>query len=366
MNSSSSNREEADHHHQTDEQSFVHVQQLIRSCIVPMVLNVTTELDLLGIIARGGDGAQLTAAEIAANLTTKNPDKATSMLDRMLRLLATYSVVTCSVSTDHDTGMSLRRYGLAPASKYLLPDEDGVSLTPFLPLALHNAFSDGRSKLKDGIIEGDVPFKLARGMSVYEYAAEDPKFNVIFNSAMYNYSSIIIKQILIKYDGFKDVQLLVEVGGGLGHTIRAILSKYPSIKGINFDLPHVIINAPPSSGLQHISGDMFEKIPQGDAILLKWIIHNWSDDLCVKLLKNCYTTLPMNGKVIIIEGMLLETPQTTDFEKVTSQLDLFMMTMHTGMERTKEEYVALAKAAGFTRIVLSCCIYNSWIMELYK
>ncbi|KAK9741236.1 hypothetical protein RND81_03G091200 [Saponaria officinalis] len=343
------------------------MEHMVTSCVLPVVLNATVELNLLGIIARGGDAGELTAAEIAAQLTTANPDLATSMLDRMLRLLTTYSVLTCSVTSNDITGSSVRRYGLAPASKYLLPDEDGVSLAPFLTLALHPAFSESRSKLKDGILEGGVPFSMAHGMTAYEYAAIEPKFNDVFNNAMHNYSSIIIKNILMKYDGFKDVQQLVEVGGGLGHTIRAIVSKYPTIVGINFDLPHVIGNALPSLGLQHVSGDMFEKIPSGDAILLKWLIHNWTDDLCVKLLKNCYTALPKDGKVVIIEGMLSETPHIAVSEKAISQLDLIMMThTHDGMERTREEFIALAKAAGFTRIELACCVYNSCIMELFK
>lgn len=91
---------------------------------------------------------------------------------------------------------------------------------------------------------GGRPFDKAYGMNVYDYSGTDPRFNMIFNRAMKNHSTIIMKKILEKYNGFEGLGTLVDVGGGTGATLSSIISKYPTIKGINFDLPHVVEDAP--------------------------------------------------------------------------------------------------------------------------
>ncbi|RRT75769.1 hypothetical protein BHE74_00011628 [Ensete ventricosum] len=107
-------------------------------------------------------------------------------------------------------------------------------------------------------------------MTVFEYHGTEPRFNKLFNECMRNHSTILMKKLLETYRGFDDVKVLVDVGGGTGATIHMITSKHPHIKGINFDLPHVISNAPPYPGVEHVSGDMFERVPSGgDAIFMK-------------------------------------------------------------------------------------------------
>ncbi|XP_074287641.1 cathecol O-methyltransferase 1-like [Silene latifolia] len=307
----------------------------------------------------------MSAMRLRLGLSCKKPEESAFMLDRILRLLASNRLLTCSV--DKVDGRSVRRYGLSPVGKYLVPDEEGVCLNPLLSMAAHRAFRLSRSKLKDAILEGGNPFHMAHGKSAFEYASIDESFNQIFNTAMRNYSTIMMKYLVEKYNGFKGVKQLVEVAGGFGHIIRIIVFKYPSIKGINFDLPHVIQKALPIPGVEHISGDMFESVPQGDAILMKWIIHDWDDDKCIHLLKNCYASLPEKGKVIIIEGILPEIPLPTIEAKAISQMDIAMLTqMEEGKERTKEEFTALSHAAGFLDIRFVCCVCNYWIIELHK
>ncbi|KAL9244334.1 hypothetical protein vseg_018121 [Gypsophila vaccaria] len=224
-----------------------------------------------------------------------------------------------------------------------------------------------RGKLKEAILEGGNPFQMAHGMRAFEYAEVDASFNEVFNTAMRNYSTVMMKNVMNKYKGFKDTKQLVEVAGGSGHLIHNIVSKYPHIKGINFDLPHVIQNAISLPGVEHRSGDMFESVPQGDAILMKWIIHDWEDEKCITLLKNCYESLPEKGKVAIIEGILSENPQRTTKDKATAQMDIAMLTqMDQGKERTKEEFISLFHSAGFIDIHFTCSFCNYWIIELYK
>lgn len=99
------------------------------------------------------------------------------------------------------------------------------------------------------MIEGGVPFEKVYGTSIFDYPSRDARFNVLFNNAMVSHTSIVIKEILECYHGFENLKQLVDVGGGLGVTLNMIASKHPAIKGINFDLPHVIRHAPHYPGM---------------------------------------------------------------------------------------------------------------------
>ena len=106
-----------------------------------------------------------------------------------------------------------------------------------------------RYHLKDAILEGGIPFNKAYGMTAFEYHGTDPRFNKVFNKGMSDHSKIAMKKILETYKGFEGLASLVDVGGGTGAVLSTIVSKYPSIKGINFDLPHVIADAPAFPGI---------------------------------------------------------------------------------------------------------------------
>lgn len=112
-----------------------------------------------------------------------------------------------------------------------------------------------RYALKDAVLEGGVPFKKAHGMHLYEYPGKDCRFNEVFNKAMHDHSTIVIKRVVECYKGFEgannnnNVVVVVDVGGGSGATMANIVSKHHNIKGINFDLPHVIKQAPAYPGI---------------------------------------------------------------------------------------------------------------------
>ncbi|KAK1392143.1 Caffeic acid 3-O-methyltransferase [Heracleum sosnowskyi] len=155
--------------------------------------------------------------------------------------------------------------------------------------------------LKDAIFNGGSPFHKAFGMNLFEYNRTDPRFNKIFNQAMKNHSSIIIKKILENYNGFEGLTSLVDVGGNMGATLNTIISKYPTIKGVNFDLPHIVKDVPSYKGVEHVGGDMFANVPKGNSIFLKWICHAWSDERCLRLLMKCYEALGDNGKLVVVQ-----------------------------------------------------------------
>ncbi|KAJ4966302.1 hypothetical protein NE237_018151 [Protea cynaroides] len=348
-----------------DEQSLFAIQ-LATGSLVHMVLKTAIELNLLEIMAAAGPGRQLSAIEIAAQLPTQNPD-APVMLDRILSLLASYSILISSQVTADD-GKVQRLYGLGPVCKYFVSNQLGVSFSPLLLLTQDKAYMESWYHLKDAVLEGGIAFNKAYGMQIYEYFGKDPRFNEVFNKAMFNASLTLMKGILETYRGFDHgVNVVVDVGGGLGENLDLIISMYPSIRGINFDLPHVITHAPSYPGVEHVAGDMFLSVPKGDIIFMKRILHNWSDEHCLRLLKKCNEALPENGKVVVVETILPETPETNLLAKDAFGMDLLMMTQHMGgKERTEKEYRVLAKGAGFSDVKIICRIFTSSVLEFYK
>ncbi|KAF6143119.1 hypothetical protein GIB67_041187 [Kingdonia uniflora] len=353
---------------QLDNESYVYITQLYMMQILPMVLRTVVELDLLEIIAREGKGAQLSASVITSHLPSSNPN-APNMIDRILRLLSCYSLLHCSIGMGSDSKLE-RLYSLAPASKFLVRNEDGVSLAPFIIYRTSKPSNLSWYYLKDAILEGGIPYAKTNGAHLFDNPIVDPDLiecQTFFNKAMFNSTNIVMKKILEVYKGLEGLKQVVDVGGGHGSSINIITSKYSTIEGINYDLPHVINTAPSHPGVKHIRGDMFASVPKGDAILLKWIIHDWSDGHCAKILKNCYEALPNQGKVIIIEGLLTDVPNKNIGAQNLHLMDAIMMVgFNGGKERTEQELEALVKGAGFSHIEKICCVYETWVIECYK
>ncbi|KAL6541455.1 Caffeic acid 3-O-methyltransferase [Orobanche gracilis] len=328
----------------SEEETCLFAMKLASASVLPMVLKSAIELDLLELIKKVGAGAFVSPADLVAQIPTTNSE-AGVMVDRILRLLASYNVLNCTLKTLPDGGVE-RLYGLAPVCKFLTKNEDGVSVAALLLTNQDKILMESWYHLKDAVLEGGIPFNKAYGMTAFEY-------NV----------NILMKGILDIYHGFEGSNTLVDVGGGIGATLDIIVSKHPSINGINFDLPHVIDDAPSYPGI----GDMFFSVPKGDAIFMKWICHDWSDEHSLKLLKNCYEALPKKGKVILAEYILPEVPDTGLSTQNVVHFDMVMMAHFLGgKERTEKEFQALAKGAGFKEFQKVCCAYNTWIMELRK
>uniref|UniRef100_A0AB39A719 COMT protein n=1 Tax=Lilium hybrid cultivar TaxID=156531 RepID=A0AB39A719_9LILI len=349
----------------SDEEACIYALQLTSFSVLPMTLKAAIELDLLEIITRAGAGAYLSTSEIAAKLPTRNPE-APVMLDRILRLLASYNILTCSVSTDNE-GRITRSYGTAPVCKYLTKNEDGFSLASLSLMNQDKVLLESWYYLKAAVLEGGIPFNKAYGMTAFEYHGTDPRFSTIFNEGMRGHSRIIMERLLEKYTGFNNVNVLVDVGGGIGASLNMIVSKHPHLKGINFDLPFVIADAPAFKGIEHVGGDMFSSVPSGDAIFMKWILHDWSDEHCLSVLKNCFKALPENGKLILVEGILPVAPEQTPAAQTDFHVDLIMLAHNPGgKERTEKDFEALAKGAGFSGLKPLVGFANSWIIEIYK
>ncbi|GMH18300.1 hypothetical protein Nepgr_020141 [Nepenthes gracilis] len=331
-----------------EDELFSFAMALVSGSVPTMVLKAVIELDVLEIIKRAGPGAYLSPVEITAELPTSNPN-ASVILDRMLRLLASYSIITCSIQMLPD-GSIERLYGLTPVCEFLTKNGDGVSLAALSLVFQDRIYLESWQFIKEAVLQSGIPFNKANGTTLFEYNGEDARFNKIFNNGMSNHSTIIMKKVLEVYKGFEGLSSLVDVGGGIGATLNMIISKYPTIKGV-----------------RHIGGDMFVSIPKGDAILMKWICHNWNDEHCMKLLRNCYASLPQHGKVIVCESILPTVVETTTAAKVVFHLDLIMFAQTTsGKQRSESEFEGLAKGAGFQGFKVVCSAYNMKVMEFLK
>ncbi|CAN0875569.1 Anthranilate N-methyltransferase, partial [Linum grandiflorum] len=350
---------------ETKGESFEYAMCIANGIVVPMTVLAANELGILDIIAEAGRDAKLTASEVVSKMAAVNKNNASIMVDRILRLLATHSIVDCTIGSS-----SHRRYSLNSVSNYFVRNQNGVSLSHLMSLHHDKSRIQCWFELKDTVLEGGVPFDRANnGTSVFEYYSRNPKLTEVFSLAMYSLSTILTEALLNCYKGFQEVKQLVDVGGGFGDSAKAITSKYPHITAINFDLPHVIKQAPPIPGVEHIGGDMFESVPKGEAIFMKSVLHDWSDDHCLRLLKNCYEAVPAEGKVIVVD-MVIPTVgvETNTAAKMTAVADVLMMTVtQGGKERTQDEFMALATKAGFRRTSFKCSIFSAiWVIEFYK
>ncbi len=193
------------------------------------------------------------------------------------------------------------------------------------------------------------------GVPVFEYFPKHPEESEIFNNAMTMFSGMVIPAVLEVFD-FSGIGTLVDVAGGHGRVLTSILQKYPTMRGVLFDLEHVLAGARAvieSLGLSDrcrtVSGDFFNAVPAGgDAYIMKHIIHDWDDERAATILKNIRSAMTPGGRLILLESVVAPGNQP-DFAKL---IDLEMLLMPGGRERTELEFRDLFARAGFelTRI----------------
>ncbi|KAK9098097.1 hypothetical protein Syun_025142 [Stephania yunnanensis] len=350
-----------------EDEDFLFAEQLIYGALVPMVMQAAIKLNVFEIMSKAPT-TYLSASEIASQLpNNKNPD-ANVILDRLLRLLASHSVLACITRENNiNNGDDVERlYGLTPVCKYFIKNEEGASLTSSLLFTNGKIALDSWSYLHDTVLNPDFSaVNKVCGMDAYEYLAKDEELNELFNRSMSHETTIVMKKILDKYKGFDGLKVVVDIGGGIGTNISLIVSNYRTIKGINFDLPQVIETAPSYPGVEHVGGDMFLNVPKGDAIFMKSVLHNWRDGECITLLKKCHEALPEGGKVIVVEGIVPVVPEPDNRSRHVYGFDLMMMTTK-GKERTEKEFEVLAKESGFASMKMVCKACNFWVIEFLK
>ncbi len=293
----------------------------------------------LGIADLLKDGSK-TAEELAAATEAHAPS-----LFRVLRALVPFGILS------YEDG----RFGTTPLSETLRTDQPG-SLRWFTMTELGEEHYPAWGELLYSVKTGGIAFDKAFGEPCWEFFRKNPENAQIFNNAMSGLTAQANEALHAAYQ-FTGIKKIMDVGGGHGGLITGILERNPTMRGILFDAPQVIegakeivANSDVAERCEMVGGNFFESVPEGaDATIMKWIIHDWNDDQSVAILKNCHRSLPENGKLILVEAVVPETNEP-HFGKF---IDLNMLVMTGGRERTETEFRELYEKSGFrvTRIV---------------
>lgn len=191
------------------------------------------------------------------------------------------------------------------------------------------------------------------GEEVFDYFAKNQEAARIFDRAMSSFSSVATKAVVEAYD-FSGIGKLVDIAGGHGRLLNGVLEANPSMRGVLFDLEHVIESARQTATVsdrcEYATGDFFASVPAGgDAYMMKHIIHDWDDERAITILKNIKDAMNPGGRVLVVESVIADG-NNQDFGKL---LDIEMLVSPGGKERTAAEYEELFRQAGLrlTRIV---------------
>jgi hypothetical protein len=290
----------------------------------------------LGISDQLADGPR-TVAELAEALSVDE-----DTLDRLLGAL-----VTVGVYATTDDG-SYANTGLGEGLRSDVP----VSIRPLARTLQDPALWAAWGHLGHSVRTGENAFESLHGIDVWTHREREPVQNAIFNANMAALSSQVAGAVAEAYD-FSGLSSIVDVGGGQGVLLDAVLDANEHLTGTVFDQAHAVAETPTRGSVASrwaaVSGSFFDAVPPADAYLLKAILHDWDDDRCVEILRTCVRSLNDGGVVLVVE-MLLGRP---GHEVDAAFSDLNMLVLPGGRERSEQQFAALFDAAGLrlTRVV---------------
>jgi hypothetical protein len=312
------------------------LRRMIMSHAVTHVIGVTARLGLTDALADG----PLTIDELAARV---GADPAT--LARFVRALVGLGLV------EH-TGDG--RATLTSAGALLRQDIPG-SIRDWALHMSHDYFQQVWSGgLEHSVRTGEAAFPLVHGMSNWEYRHQHPELERAFNRSMTAMSAQLIPSILAAYD-FSPYRRVVDVGGGRGHLVTAIIDANPEARGVVFDQPSVADDARTylaELGLldrcEVVGGSFFDAVPDGgDLYLLKAIIHDWPDEPSTKILRMCRQAMAPTARLLIIERVVRDGPDVPREVLLDDAFaDMNMLVNQAGRERTEDEFRTLLGSAG--------------------
>jgi hypothetical protein len=305
--------------------AFATLRQITSGYILSRCLHVVADFGVADVL----DETPRTAAELAA-LVDAHPGN----LGRVMALLATHGVFA----------MQGDRFCHSPASRLLISDH------PHTVRAFVRGFGSPLDWQTYALLDytvrtGKPALEKVAPEGQWAYRAGNAEENALFNAAMAEKARAQIAGILAVYD-FSALDTVADLGGGLGHLVRAIVESTPGVQGILFDLPHVIEQADPgpSGRLMLQAGDFFaDALPACDAYLLMEVIHDWDDPQATAILQAVRKAAPPRARLLLIETLLPDQP-APDWPWV---VDVHMMTMLGGIQRTVGQYEILLNAGGF-------------------
>jgi hypothetical protein len=242
-----------------------------------------------------------------------------------------------------------QRFALTPLGEALQTDAPGAARATLLSFG-SPYFTRAWEQTVYSLQTGKSGFTASAGMPMFDYLAAHPDEAALFSQAMIGLNSAEPPAVADAYD-FSAFDTIVDVGGATGNLLAEILSRHVGPRGVLFDRPHVVSDAPALLRARGVhdrvtieAGDFFETVPTGaDAYVLSHIIHDWTDDQCTTILGHCRRGLRSGGRVLIIE-MVLPPGDTPHLGKL---YDMVMLVFPGGQERTEREYAALLDRSGF-------------------
>jgi O-methyltransferase domain/Dimerisation domain len=314
------------------------LDQMVIGGVVSQLLYVAARLGIADLLK---DGPR--SCEGLAQATGTHPPT----LYRMMRTLASQGVFT-----EVDAG----NFGLTPLGAWLQTDIPGSHRAATLLMAgpeIYRAFGD----LLHSVKTGEPAFDRIYGMGYFEYLAQNPEAAGIFNEAMTSGGAVDENPAVAAAYDFSAIGTVVDIAGGQGGLIATILTANPGLKGVLFDQPAVVESARPqfqAAGVADrcdlVGGDFFEDaLPGGGVHILKRIIHDWDDDRSIAVLRSCRRAMDEQGRLLVVERVI----PPGDEPSPGKLLDMTMLAVLGGRERTEAEYRVLFQAAGFelTRII---------------
>ncbi|GER43154.1 O-methyltransferase [Striga asiatica] len=333
-----------------------------------MSLQSSVELGIFDAIY--SHGRPITLSELTDALVINKLKS--SFFERLVRVLVNSKLLTKVKITDKSNDSD--GYWLTPASRLLLRDEP-LTMIPCVRYPLNRALTKPWHYLSRWFTSDEPsPFTMAHGATFWELAARDPELNRLFNEGMAS-DARLAASVIVRDCGhvFRGMRSMVDVAGGTGTMAKAFADAFPELECSVLDLPHVVEGLEGSWNLRFVGGDMFESIPRADAVFMKWILHDWSDEDCVKIMKRCKEAIPSRddgGKVIIIDIVVddeLENEKKNKAMAMENQLfwDIEMMVMTGGKERTEKEWAKLFCEAGFTSYEIARVLGLRSVIQVY-
>ena len=304
------------------------IHNVLGSVALARCLHVVAELGIADHVA----GRPMTADELAA-ATGAHADS----LYRILRMLAARGIF----AEDDEA-----RIHLTPAAEVLRSGVPG-SVRNRLRLAWQDLVWVSYGQLPHTVMTGEPAFDRAHGLALFDYLAENPEANAAFDKAMAQISGPEDAAVAAAYD-FGRHRLVVDVGGGTGGLLAAVLNRYPEVEGVLFDQPQVVEGADLLSGellerCSLIAGNFFESVPSGgDVYVLKRIVHDWGNATATDLLSRCRDAVRHNGRVLVVEAVV-RPGNEPDPHKAQ---DVGMMVLTRGRERSAAEFRSLFERSG--------------------
>lgn len=261
-----------------------------------------------------------------------------------------YRVLRALASTGIFAEVAPRQFALTPASETMRSDAPDTTLPMVLWMADPFHFRN-YAELLHTVKTGEITFDHIYGKPVFEYLPGDKEESETFHNAMTMLSNMVVPAVLDEYD-FSGIGTLLDVAGGHGGVLCAILKRYPQMHGMLLDLDSVVEGAKKNIAQRGLSdrcavqsGDFFKTVPSGaDAIIMKHIIHDWDDEQALLILENCRKALAgkRDAKILLVESVIPADSRPS----LGKFIDIEMMVFPGGRERTEEEFRQLLRKAG--------------------